>query len=253
MTKEAKILITIAGLVLIGGGLLAVFANPQPQEPSASVDPQSLIREDSHMTQTAQAKVNIVEFGDFQCPACGQAHPYVKSLLEEYKDNADVNFVFRNFPLDAIHPNAHIAAEAAEAAGKQGKYWEMHDLLFERQEQWSTATDPIDIFVSYAQEIGLNEGEFKTGVSQRLFSDVITADYNDGVALGVNSTPTFFINGQKLEGGFNPAVVKEKIDQILSGQDVEASVPDGQSAMETEQPVPAVAEPETNTETVPAS
>src|SRR6476469_3778045 len=122
MTKEAKILIAIAAVVVVGGVLLAIFFNPQPAEPGKAVDSQSLIRDNSHMTKQASAKVNLVEFGDYQCPGCGAAYPRIKQLLDGYKDNKDVNFVFRNFPLTTIHPNAMIGAEAAEAAGKQGKY-----------------------------------------------------------------------------------------------------------------------------------
>jgi len=197
MSKEAKILIGIAVAVIIGGVLLAIYANPQPQEPGAPVDNNTLIRETSHMTGKKDAKVTIVEFGDFQCPACGVAHPEVKAALEQFKDNPEVNFVFRNFPLDTIHPNAHISAEAAEAAGAQGKYWEMHDMLYEKQAEWSASTSALDIFVGYAKEIGLNVDQFKLAVEQRLYSDVINTDYKDGEAAQVNSTPTFFVNGTK--------------------------------------------------------
>lgn len=198
MTKEAKILIGIAIAVVIGGILLAIFANPQPEAPGAAVDSQSLVRENNYMTGSKDAKVTIVEFGDYQCPACKAAHPEVKAVLEQFKDNEDVNFVFRNFPLDSIHPNAHISSEAAEAAGAQGKFWEMNDLLYTRQAEWENSQSPLDIFVRYAQEIGVpNVDEFKTAVEQRRYADIINTDYKDGQAVGVNSTPTFFVNGVK--------------------------------------------------------
>ena len=154
MTKEAKILIAIAVVVVVGGVLLAFFANPQPEAPGEILNKENLVRSNNYMTGNKDAKVTIVEFGDYQCPACGAAHPIVKSVLEEYKDNTNVNFVFRHFPLDSIHPNAHISSEAAEAAGAQGKFWEMHNILYERQEQWSTLPDPLLAFESYATEIG---------------------------------------------------------------------------------------------------
>ncbi len=218
MTKEAKILIAIAFVVVIGGVLLAIFANPQPTEPGAPVDSQSLIRDNSHMTKQATAKVNLVEFGDFQCPGCAAASPRIKEIVEFYKDNPDVNFVFRNFPLDSIHPNAHIAAEAAEAAGVQGKYWEMHHLLYERQGEWGTLPNALDTMVGYAESLGLNGGEFRTAVGNRLFADVIKADQDDGTAIGVNSTPTFFLNGVKVETEGVPTVdeLKAKIDEALA-------------------------------------
>lgn len=216
MSKEAKVLIGIAIVVVIGGILLAIFANPQPSEPGAAVDAQSLVRESSHMTGKAGAKVTIVEFGDFQCPACAAAHPIVKQALESYKDNENVNFVFRNFPLDSIHPNAQITAEAAEAAGVQGKYWEMHDMLYEKQSEWSTSAAPIEILVGYAQALGLDVDKFRQAVSQRMATDIIQADYNDGQKIGVNSTPTFFINGVKEAKVLSLDELKAKIDQELA-------------------------------------
>lgn len=245
MSKEAKILIAIALVVVIGGVLLAIFANPQPQDPGKPVDEKSLIRENSHRVKDLGAKVTIVEFGDFQCPGCGAAHPIVKQVLEHYKDNKDVNFVFRNFPLDTIHPNAHIAAEAAEAAASQGKYWEMHDLLFERQSDWSTNSSPIEVFVGYAESLGLNKDEFRGAVSQRLNADIIKADQDDGTALGVNSTPTFFINGVKEAKVLSFDEFKTKIDALLAGstdQPVTATdqnVPSEQPAATEPTPQPA--------------
>lgn len=234
MTKEAKILIGIAVVVVIGGILLAIFANPQPEQPGAPVDEQSLIRENSHMTSNRDAKVTIVEFGDYQCPACAQAHPRVKSLLESYQGNDQVNFVFRNFPLDSIHPNAHIASEAAEAAGDQDKYWEMHDILFERQNEWSPMANPLETFIAYASEIGLNVDEFRDAVSQRRYADIISADYNDGVSVGVNSTPTFFLNGERL-AGFDPEELKTRIDEILASDSTEQPTePAAENSTETD-------------------
>jgi protein-disulfide isomerase len=195
MTKEVKLVIGIAAVVLAVGIGLFVLA-PKPVEVSKPVDGKSLVRENSHMTGSVGAKVTVVEFADFQCPACGSAHPIMKKVQDAYKDNTNVNFVYRNFPLDSIHPNARIGAEAAEAAGKQGKFWQMHDLLFERQSDWSELSDPTDKLVSYASELGLDTAAFKTSLQQRLFNDVISADVKDGEALDVNSTPTFFINGQ---------------------------------------------------------
>lgn len=214
MTKEAKILIGIGGVVIIGGLLLAVFANPQPIEPGKVVDNQALIRENSYMTKASTAKVNIVEFGDYQCPACGAAHPNLKKIIEDYKDNPDVNFVFRNFPLDTIHPNAHISSEAAEAAGAQGKYWEMHDLLYQRQSEWEASPSPVDIFARYAAEIGLDVEKFKSEVSSRKYAEVIRADQSDGEAAGVNSTPTIFINGEKSDS-YQYDALKAKIEEML--------------------------------------
>lgn len=195
MSKEAKILIAIAVVVLIGGVLLAIYANPKPQEAGKPVDEKSLVRDSSHMTGKLGAKVTIVEFGDFQCPGCAAASPTIKKIIAEYKDNEQFNFVFRNFPLESIHSNARIAAEAVEAAGVQGKYWEMNELMYEKQNEWSTSTTPLDIFTGYASSLGIDADKVKQSASQQLFKEVINADLADGNAVQVQSTPTFFVNG----------------------------------------------------------
>lgn len=216
MSKEAKILVGIAGLVLIGGVLLAIFANPQPKDPGAPVDTNSLIRENNHMTGSKDAKVNIVEFADYQCPACATANPILKRIVDEYKDNPNVNLVFKNFPLDSIHPNARIAAEAAEAAGEQGKYWEMNALLYANQMQWSENSSPLELFVNYAQQIGVeNIEQFRDSVQIRKYNEVISADLADGQSVGVNSTPTVFINGQKMDS-YQYDVLKAKVEELLN-------------------------------------
>ncbi len=216
MTKEAKVLIGIAVLVIIGGVLLAIFANPQPEQPGAPVDSQALVRENSHMTGKKDAKVTVVEFGDFQCPACAAAFPEMKAVMDQFKDNPEVNFVFRNFPLDAIHPNAQVSAEAAEAAGKQGKFWEMSEILYARQSEWAQSQTAKDVFAKYAEELGLNVDEFKVSVEQRLSSDIISTDAKDGTSVGVNSTPTFFINGVKQSKVLKRDELKALIDAELA-------------------------------------
>lgn len=215
MSREAKILIVIAGVVVVGGVLLAIFANPQPKQPGAPVDSQSLVRDSSHMTGKKDAKVTIVEFGDYECPACGAAYPITKQLLSNYQGNDNVNFVFRNFPLTTIHPNAEIGAEAAEAAAEQGKFWEMHDLLYEKQTEWAESTDPMSKFVGYAQQLGLDVNKFQQEVNDRKFSDIIKADEDDGNGLGVNATPTFYINGEKMDT-YQYDALKSKVDEQLN-------------------------------------
>jgi protein-disulfide isomerase len=215
MSKEAKILIVIAVIVIIGGVLLAMFANPQPKQPGATVDASSLVREHSRMTDKINAKVTVVEFGDYRCPACAQAVPELKAVMEEYKDNEEVNFVFRNFPLNN-NVNAKISAEAAEAAGAQGKFWEMHELIYQRQSQWSNQPGPESIFTAYASELGLNIDEFNASVSSRKFSNIIETDFDDGVKAGVNSTPTFFVNGIIQKKILSRVELKLLIDEALA-------------------------------------
>lgn len=141
------------------------------------------------------AKVTLIEYGDFQCPACGAYHPVVKQLLSAYGDK--VLFVFRNFPLTQVHENAQIAAQAAEAAGLQGKYWEMHDQLYGTQSTWSSGSpDTIvkNYFDGYAASLGLNVDKFNQDINSNQVKNKIQADVAGGNAAAIDHTPTFFVN-----------------------------------------------------------
>lgn len=145
-----------------------------------------------HQTGNIKAKVVLVEYGDYQCPHCGVAHPYIKQLLREF--DKELHFVFRNFPLQESHPAAMISAVAAEAADKQDKFWPMHDMIFEHQDELSENS-----LFEFAESLGLDIGIFtKDMKSEELFSRVET-DFESGVRSGVNGTPSFFINGAKLD------------------------------------------------------
>lgn len=213
MKNELKILIgvgvIITLLVLLGAIFLGNYTTPTTQ--NAKADPTILIRKDSATISTSSASVTLVEFGDYQCPACGSVYHLVKQLLDEEKDK--LTFVFRNFPL-SIHPNARPAAEAAEAAGEQGKFWQMHDKLFEAQTEWSESTKSPDIFVKYAKELGLDTEKFKKSVESLKFQDKINRDVNDGTTLGINSTPTFYINGNKLENLASYDDLKKAVESL---------------------------------------
>lgn len=150
---------------------------------------------------TDSASVTLVEFADFQCPACKANEPFVEQILADYPD--DVKFVYKHFPLTSIHKNAEAAAVAAEAAGKQDKFWEMHNLLFEKQAEWEGlgAGQVQDTFVSYAQSLGLNTDTFRKDLEDKELAKKITAQQNEGLSLGVMGTPTFFINGKRVESG----------------------------------------------------
>ncbi|MBI2598994.1 DsbA family protein [Candidatus Curtissbacteria bacterium] len=154
------------------------------------------------------ASAQIVEFGDYQCPACGQAHPIVKQFLKDH--GGSVYFVYRHFPLTQIHSNANPAARAAEAAGKQGKFWEMHDILFERQGAWSQMSDPQGKFEEYARELGLDLEKFKANREEAIGK--INADADLGERAGVQSTPTFIINGQIYAG----VLTYDKLEELTN-------------------------------------
>jgi protein-disulfide isomerase len=147
-----------------------------------------------HSQGTAKAAIEIVEYGDFECPDCGDAHQTVKKIEQVFGNQ--IRFVFRNFPLTDIHPYAMAAAMAAEAAGLQHKYWEMHNLIFQNQDRLSE-----DIFIQLANSIGLAPQKFKEDLHLKGLQEKIASDFDSGVRSGVNGTPTFFINGQKFDGG----------------------------------------------------
>jgi protein-disulfide isomerase len=148
-----------------------------------------------HAAGPDDAPVTLVEYGDYECPYCGMAHPIVKRAQQELGNQ--MRFVFRNFPLAEAHPHARLAAQAAEAAGAQGKFWEMHDMLFENQ----TALEPDDL-VGYAKSIGLDITRFERDLEAGTFAKKVRDDFRSGVRSGVNGTPTFFVNGKRYEGSW---------------------------------------------------
>lgn len=147
-----------------------------------------------HAQGGKSAAITIVEFGDYQCPHCGNAHPILKEIEETFGDQ--VNFVFRNFPLQEIHELALPAAVAAEAAGLQDKYWEMHDALFDNQYRLSE-----DLFDELAETIGLDVEKFRSDSAADTVKEKIDNDFESGVRSGVNGTPSFYVNGTKFDGG----------------------------------------------------
>lgn len=152
------------------------------------------------------ATVKMVEYADFQCPACAQYHPLVLELEKAYPNELQVQF--RHFPLTQIHIHALNASRAAEAAGRQGKFWEMHDMIFEKQTAWSGLTDPRPAFESYAKDLGLNVEQFKADSENKdLVDGGINADRAEGEKMGVNGTPTFYVNGKKVDA--NPRSLDE--------------------------------------------
>ena len=188
-------------LVLIGAALVAVVAaaalyfNASRQgagqvaagergaEPARALGPES-------------APVVLEEFGDYQCPPCAQVFPEVETIRREYGDR--LRFVFRHYPLTSIHPHALLAAHAAEAAGQQNKFWEMHRALYENQQVWSRTPDPRPLFETYARQINLDVERFRRDVGGREGDSRVVADHSRARSLGVESTPTFFLNGRKL-------------------------------------------------------
>lgn len=159
-----------------------------------------------------KAKAALIEYSDFQCPACAAYQPIVKKLSETYGNR--IAIVYRHFPLPQ-HKNAEKAAYAAEAAGRQDKFWEMHDLIFKNQEDWSESPDAEKLFLAYAKELKLNENQFNKDVKSETVKQKIADNLVSGQKLSVNATPTFFLNGEKLENISNFENFKKLIDVRL--------------------------------------
>jgi protein-disulfide isomerase len=149
-----------------------------------------------HILGPATAPITLVEYGDYECPYCGAAHPVVVELIERLGDN--MRFVFRHFPLSRVHPHAEHAAEAAETAGAQGRFWHMHDMLFEHQD----ALEDEDL-VTYAAALKLDVPRFAQELAAGMYAPRVREDFVSGVRSGVNGTPTFFINGRRHDGAFD--------------------------------------------------
>ncbi|HEY8833793.1 MAG TPA: DsbA family protein [Gemmatimonadaceae bacterium] len=150
---------------------------------------------EEHAAGPDEGPVTLVEYGDYECPYCGMAHPIVKAVQRALGDQ--LRFVFRNFPLAEAHPHARLAAQAAEAAGAQGRFWEMHDMLFENQ----NALEPADI-LGYAKSIGLDIARFEQDLEAGTYAKKVRDDFRNGVRSGVNGTPTFFVNGERYDGSW---------------------------------------------------
>jgi protein-disulfide isomerase len=157
-----------------------------------------------HAQGPLEAPVTLVEYGDFECPHCGRAYPMVKAVQRSLGQN--LRFVFRNFPLAKSHEHAEHAAEMAEAAGQQGKFWEMHDLLFEHQDALEDEN-----LVAYAASLGIDAAWAAAALVEGTFSARVREDFASGAKSGVNGTPTFFINGARYDGLMHPTALLEAL------------------------------------------
>jgi protein-disulfide isomerase len=229
VSKKTWIIFAVICVVVLGG--LIVLSQKDKVDVS-SVD-QSKLQTASpangniadHVTDLPNSKVQLIEYGDFQCPYCGQAYPAVKKITTDYASK--ITFVFRNYPLSTLHPNAKAGAAAAEAAGLQGKYWEMHDKLYESQDEWSSLStdDRTNKFTEYAKDIGVKDlNKFKTDMASDNVNKKIDFDLALGNKFGVTGTPTFELNGQKVSDdvassvistGGDGAAMRTAIDNLL--------------------------------------
>ena len=178
---------------------------------------QPSVRPDDHVLGLASAPVTLVEYGDFQCPYCGMAHPIVQALQRELGDS--LRFVFRNFPLTEMHEHALHAAEAAESVDAQAgaaAYWTMHDILFERQSEWVHSPDESR-FLDYARRAGGDVSVVERELADGTREARVKADFRSGVRSGVNGTPTFFVNGVRFDGNWtDPQELRSALERAAA-------------------------------------
>lgn len=198
-------------ILLVVGGLIAILNSPATTARQANIAPVSArdIKEGN-----PKAKVVIIEYADFQCPACGAYHPIISQLLKDY--NGKILYVYRMFPLTNLHPNAQISAQAAYAADKQGKFFQYDDYLFNNQNNWADLSDPTSIFISYAKSLGLDLNKFKADMNSAEAKKYVGDSYQEAISEGLNQTPTFILNGNLIQNPASYADFKKLIDAELN-------------------------------------
>lgn len=188
----------------------------QPSTPSTANIKIPAVSSKDLMDGPKEAPLTLVEYADFQCPTCKAYYPIIKQLQQDFKGK--LLFVYRFFPLSNIHHNALNSSEAAYAASKQGKFWEMHDKLFETQDTWAESTNARDTFVTYALQLGLNVDEFKKDFNDDSTAKVVADSEQNDIDLGLNGTPTFFLNGKQLGLPGDHDAFKKLLDEQLKSK-----------------------------------
>lgn len=215
MSKSFWGIVVAIVIALVG---LSVLTSDKSEAPSSGGNSSSLT---SHVQGKGTSGVTLLEYGDFQCAYCQQYHATIEQVQADYGDK--LKFQFRNFPIVSIHKNAFAASRAAEAADLQGKFWEMHDLLYETNDPngasgWVAAKDAMPFFEQYAKKIGLDMTKFKKDFASGVVNDRINADLAEGNKLGITGTPTFYLNGKKIEVNNDVASFKKVIDAEIAKQ-----------------------------------
>ena len=221
MSKQFWAVIAVIVLVLVG--VFAFTGNKSDTKTNAQPT--------NHVEGQGQSGVTLTEYGDYECPFCGQYYPTVKQIEQQY-DNL-IHFQFRNFPLTSLHPNAFAGARAAEAADLQGKFWQMHDALYENQDPngksgWVASSDPLDdYFVNFAKQIGLNIDQFKTDFASDKVNAIVNADLNQANKLGLTGTPTFFLDGKQVQINNTVADFQKVLNAEIQKKNPNAALPSG--------------------------
>lgn len=211
MSKQFWAVIAVTVLIFVG-----IFTLGGDKKSDTDTKNSNSSSGTQHIKGAGTTGVTLVEFGDYQCPYCGQYFPTVEEVVAKYGDQ--IKFQFKNFPLTSIHQNAFAAARAAEAAGLQGKFWEMNAMLYQNQSSWSEQGDATPIFAQFAQQLGLNVDQFKKDSASSKVNDLVNADMAEGTKLKVTGTPAFFINGEKVEVSNSVESFSKVIDAAIAKQ-----------------------------------
>lgn len=218
--KNLPKIIIITAIIALVGFVGYALTRPDGALNTAGIERPKVEADVSKLSQgnfqgPVDAKVTLTEFGDYQCPACGQYHKVLKdNILPKY--DGKIKFVFLNYPLVQIHSNAQSAAQAAEAAALQGKFWEMHDLLYEKQKDWENLKDPKGKFESYAKDLGLNLDQFKQDYASQKITELINNQAALGDAFKLEGTPSFFVNGVQVDTKSGSNSIEQAIDKALA-------------------------------------
>lgn len=216
MDTQKRIIVWVSAILVIGITAVAAWQIAKgPKTPVARAGTLTEAVSEGDWTKGASSttkKAELVEYSDFQCPACGMFYPIIEEIALAHKDT--LAFTYRHFPLPQ-HKNALAAAYAAEAAGKQGKFWEMHEKIFKSQDDWSESDTAVVTFEGFAQDLGLDIARFKTDRDSQETKDAVTHDRDTGLKSGVNSTPSFYLNGKKMANPRSAEEFKATIEAAL--------------------------------------
>lgn len=204
-----------AALIILAviGGLFWLVNSPSQTQTSVATNISPVSAKDI-TNGNSKAKVTLIEYADFQCPACATYNPFVNQLLTD--EGNKILYVYRMFPLTNLHPNSHISAQAAYAAKKQGKFFEMDDLLYKNQTDWAPQQDPRSIYIGYAKDLKLNTDQFEKDMNSDEAKNYVNTSETEALSEGMNSTPTFVLNGNKITNPSNYNDFKKIIDDQLN-------------------------------------
>ena len=211
------IIVIVLVAAIVGGWVVLRSSRNQANTGTPTPDPAGEVKgaEPPHVRGRPGARVTLEEFGDFQCPTCGSYYVELKKIESEFGDNLKV--IFRELPLLPMHEHALLAAQAAEAAGVQGKFWEMHDVLYENQTKWVDAKDLVPIFVDYAKQIGINPDQFMKDLNGETVAQRIFQDGKRAHSFGLKGTPSFFVNGKEAKDDqWKPEGLRQMIKDALT-------------------------------------